>query len=81
MVLDDIDRLHAEELLMVFKLVRLVGRLPNVYYLLAYDEATVLAVITNTKLAGNDMDRARRYLEKMVQLRLVVPPINEIYPY
>ena len=76
-ILDDLDRLHAEELLMVFKLVRLVGRLPNVHYLLAYDESTVLGVIKDTKLAGNDMDRARYYLEKMVQVRLVVPPMNE----
>jgi hypothetical protein len=73
-VLDDIDRLHAEELLMVFKLVRLVGRLPNVYYLLAYDEATVLGVIKEARLAAGDMGRARHYLEKMVQVRLHVPP-------
>ena len=76
-VLDDIDRLHAEELLMVFKLVRLVGRLPNVHYLLAYDEATVLDVIKQTGLAAEDLSRARRYLEKMVQVRLDVPPMPE----
>ena len=77
-VLDDIDRLHAEELMMVFKLVRLVGRLPNVYYLLAYDETTVLDVITQTGLAADDLSRARRYLEKMVQVRLDVPPMPEV---
>ena len=76
-VLDDIDRLHAEELLMVFKLVRLVGRLPNVHYLLAYDEATVLDVITQTGLAARDLSRSRRYLEKMVQVKLDVPPMPE----
>ena len=77
-VLDDIDRLHAEELLMVFKLVRLVGRLPNVHYLLAYDETTVLDVITQTGLADDDPSRARHYLEKMVQVRLDVPPMPEV---
>ena len=41
MVLDDLDRLAPDELLYTFKLVRLLGRLPNVYYLLAYDEATL----------------------------------------
>ncbi len=76
-VLDDIDRLHAEELLRVFKLVRLVGRLPNVYYLLAYDETTVLDVITQTGLAANNSSRARQYVEKMVQIRLQVPPMPE----
>lgn len=77
-VLDDIDRLHAEELLMVFKLVRLVGRLPNVHYLLAYDEATVLDVIKKTGLAAGDLSRARHYLEKIVQVRLDVPPMSEV---
>lgn len=76
-VLDDIDRLHAEELLMVFKLVRLVGRLPNVHYLLAYDEATVLGVVKETRLAAGDVSRARDYLEKIVQVRLNVPPARE----
>ena len=77
-VLDDIDRLHTEELLMIFKLVRLVGRLPNVHYLLAYDETTVLDVITQTGLAAKNLGRARRYLEKIVQLRLDVPPMPEV---
>ena len=76
-VLDDIDRLHAEELLMVFKLVRLVGRLPKVHYLLAYDEATVLGVVKETRLAAGDGSRARHYMEKMVQVKLAVPPARE----
>jgi predicted KAP-like P-loop ATPase len=33
-VMDDLDRLTPDELLLTLKLVRLVGRLPNVYYLL-----------------------------------------------
>jgi hypothetical protein len=77
MVLDDLDRLTPEELLMVFKLVRLVGRLPNVYYLLCYDERTLLDVLCRTDLVGNDEARARDYLEKMVQVRLDLPPLRE----
>ena len=76
-VLDDIDRLQPDEMLMVFKLVRLVGRLPNIHYLLAYDETTVLDVIKQTGLAAPGTGRARRYLEKMVQVRLDVPPMRE----
>jgi hypothetical protein len=30
-ILDDLDRLAPDELLLVFKLVRLLGRLPNIY--------------------------------------------------
>lgn len=76
LIADDIDRLHPDELTLIFKLVRLVGRLPKVYYLLAFDEKTVLDVLTSTQLAGGDRPRALAYLEKMVQLRLDLPPVH-----
>ncbi len=74
-VLDDLDRLEPAELLVTFKLVRLLGRLPNVYYLLSYDEATLEAVLGRTDLVGSGKGRARDYLEKMVQVRLDIPPL------
>jgi hypothetical protein len=74
-VMDDLDRLSPSELLLVFKLVRFVGRLPGVYYLLAYDETTLLDVLARTELCGGDEDRAHAYLEKIVQVRLDVPPL------
>lgn len=76
LVLDDLDRLSPDELLMVFKLVRFVGRLPNVYYLLSYDEITLTDVLMRTDLAANDRQRARDYLEKMVQVRLDLPALR-----
>lgn len=76
LVADDLDRLHPDELTLFFKLVRLVGRLPNVYYLLAFDETTVLDVLSSTQLAGGDRPRALAYLEKMVQVRLDLPPVH-----
>lgn len=74
-VLDDLDRLDPEELLLTFKLVRLLGRLPNVYYLIAYDEETLLDILMRTDLVGETRGRAQQYLEKMVQIRLDVPPL------
>lgn len=76
-VLDDLDRLEPDELLLTFKLVRLLGRLPNVYYLLAYDEATLEDVLQRSSLVGPGAGRAREYLEKMVQVRLDIPPLLE----
>lgn len=74
LVVDDLDRLSAEELLHLFKLVRLVGRLPCVYYLLSYDEHTVIDLLAKTDLvAANDDRRALDYLEKIVQVRLDMP--------
>lgn len=77
MVLDDLDRLTPDELLRTLKLVRLVGRLPNVYYLLCYDERTLLDVLQRTDLVGEGGEaRARDYMEKIVQVRLDVPPLR-----
>lgn len=75
MVLDDLDRLAPDELLYTFKLVRLLGRLPNVYYLLAYDEATLTDLLEATDLVGNGTGRAQQYLEKIIQVRLEIPPM------
>ena len=73
-VVDDLDRLTAAELLDVFKLVRLVGRLPHVYYLLSYDEHTLVDLLAKTDLvSANDDRRALEYLEKIVQVRLDMP--------
>ena len=74
-ILDDLDRLEPRELLFTFKLVRLLGRLPNVYYLLAYDEETLTEVLQRTDLVGNAPGRAQQYLEKVVQVRLEIPPL------
>lgn len=73
-IIDDLDRLTADELLQVFKLVRLVGRLPHVYYLLSYDEHTIVDLLAKTDLVAADDDRrALDYLEKIVQVRLDMP--------
>ena len=74
-LIDDLDRLEPSELLLTFKLVRLLGRLPRVYYVLSYDESTLEAVLGRTDLVGAEAGRARDYLEKMVQVRIDVPPL------
>jgi hypothetical protein len=76
-ILDDLDRLEPQELLLVFKLVRLVGRLPNLYYLLSYDEQTLLDVLMRTDLVSDQISRARDYLEKIVQVRLDLPAFRQ----
>ncbi|MDX2399507.1 KAP family P-loop NTPase fold protein [Microbacterium algeriense] len=77
-IIDDVDRLDPPELLLLFKLIRLIGRLPNVHYLLAYDEVTLLDALSRTGLVGNqDPRRAIDYLEKIVQIRLDLPPVRD----
>lgn len=75
-ILDDLDRLTPDELLLTFKLVRNLGRLPNVYYLLSYDERTLHDTLMQTHLVGRNEVRAREYVEKMVQVRIDIPPLR-----
>ena len=41
-----IDRFQTDELLTLLRVVRLLGRFPGVYYLLAYDEATLFQALS-----------------------------------
>lgn len=75
-LIDDVDRLQRDELTTVLKLVRLVGRLPNISYVLAYDEVTLLDVLAGTDVGGQNPRRALAYLDKIVQLRLDLPPVS-----
>lgn len=74
LIADDIDRLQTEELLALLKVVRLLGRFPGVHYLLAYDESTLFQALSETNLVGEDDSAAARFMEKIVQYPLVVPP-------
>jgi hypothetical protein len=77
-VIDDVDRLLPDELLMLLKAVRLLGRIPQVHYLLAYDERTLLDVLRKTAFGGADGRRAQDYLDKIVQIRLDVPAVQRV---
>lgn len=74
-IADDIDRLQADELVALLKVVRLLGRFPGVHFLLAYDEETLLANLKNAGIGVEDSQRARLFMEKIVQYQLTVPPL------
>jgi hypothetical protein len=76
-VIDDLDRLTPDELLMMFKLLRLLGDLPGVVYVLAYDEETLLRLMMRTQIAHGSMERARAYLEKVVETKIAIPPMSD----
>lgn len=67
--IDDIDRLQPEEVRDIMRLVKTVGKLPNVIYLLAYDRDIVW-----NALDGTVVDPAGpRFAEKIVQQELELP--------
>lgn len=71
--IDDIDRLESEEIRTIMKLVRLVGNLPRVVYLLAYDHSRVVSAISR------DTKQGEEYLEKIVFNAYQIPKINESF--
>ena len=68
-VIDDIDRLHTDEIRDIFKLVRLTASFPNIVYLLAFDRGRVERALAEEGLEGRD------YLEKILQTAYDIPLI------
>nr|WP_245321729.1 P-loop NTPase fold protein [Bradyrhizobium sp. LTSPM299] len=67
-IIDDIDRLAPEEALLIFRLVKSVGRLPNVIYLLVYDRALAEKIVEERYPSEGP-----HYLEKIIQAGFDVP--------
>ena len=65
-LIDDIDRLKTEEVRTLLNMVKSVGRLPHVIYLLSYDRQVIEAALPATV-------HGPRYLEKIVQHEVPLP--------
>jgi len=67
-VIDDVDRLTADEIRQLFGLVKAVADFPKVIYLLAYDKNVVVKALEEVqKIPGED------FLEKVVQIPINLP--------
>jgi predicted KAP-like P-loop ATPase len=71
-VIDDIDRLSPEEALLIFRLVKSVGRLPNVVYLLVFDRQLAEAIV-----AERYPSEGPHYLEKIIQAGFDIPQARQ----
>lgn len=67
-VIDDIDRLAPDEALLIFRLVKSVGRLPNMIYLLVFDRQLAEAIV-----AEKYPTEGPHYLEKIIQAGFDIP--------
>lgn len=72
---DDIDRLDRKEIQTLFKLVRLSGDFPYTSYVLAFDDSVVTDALAEA-YGGGDTQAGRRFLEKIIQVPLHLPPAN-----
>lgn len=67
--IDDVDRLEPYEVVEVLRLARSVADLPNVIYLLCYDSE----ILAHSIEQASGVKDGRSYLEKIVQLTVMVP--------
>ncbi|MCB1884563.1 MAG: AAA family ATPase [Geminicoccaceae bacterium] len=70
-IIDDVDRLPADEARQIFRLVKSVADLPNVVYLLVFDRA-----IAERALEQPSDPNGPQWLEKIVQASFDLPPIH-----
>jgi predicted KAP-like P-loop ATPase len=69
--IDDLDRLTAEEIRQVFRVVKAVADFPNVIYLMAFDQEIVAKALSDPNgLSG------KSFLEKIVQVPIALPAID-----
>jgi KaiC/GvpD/RAD55 family RecA-like ATPase len=74
-VVDDIDRLDAEEVRAIFRLVKLTANFKYCTYLLAFDDTYVANILA--KSFGNDnAELGFSYLEKIIQVPLKLPMVT-----
>lgn len=70
-VIDDLDRLTPEEAVKMVSLVKGLGDLPNVVYLLCCDEVRLSELLdSHLRLDGHE------YLEKIIQYPVHLPPLD-----
>lgn len=66
--IDDLDRLPADELQEMFRVIKSVANFPNVVYVLAYDREVVSAALDKFHPGRGEL-----FLEKIVQMPLTMP--------
>lgn len=71
-VLDDLDRLDSTEVLAMFRLIKTFGNLPNIMFLLVYDNDIASAIVEK-----HFPESKGKYLDKFIQLRVNMLPARK----
>lgn len=71
--IDDIDRLNKEEVFEVLRLIRNSACFPNMIFIVAYDRKYLEKALQKYKIPIH-----RKYLEKIIQLEIKVPAIQNV---
>lgn len=70
--IDDIDRLTDEEIAAIFRLVKVVADFPFVTYILSFDYEVVINALDRVQ-----HDKGVEYLEKIVQVPVIIPSARQ----
>ncbi|MBF1237526.1 MAG: KAP family NTPase [Lautropia mirabilis] len=70
-IIDDVDRLFPEEVYEMIRIIKAVGDLPSITYVIAWDRSYV-----EEALDKSSVPMSRSYLDKIVQMRLPVPALS-----
>ena len=71
-LVDDVDRVDADEVFEMLRLIKAVGDLPCITYVVALDPYYVDRALTEKGICGRE-----QYLDKIVQIRMSLPRIDE----
>jgi hypothetical protein len=83
-IIDNIDRLYPFQIKRIFDLVKGIGDLPNIIYILAFDKQ-----IVSKALNKEDIEEGSKYLDKFIQYPIflhtayeehVINTITEVFP-
>jgi hypothetical protein len=72
-IIDDLDRLQRDEILAVFRLIKLTSHMKNMIFLLSFDPIRVALIIKNKDLEED----LQSYIEKIVQLPIHIPMADQ----
>lgn len=67
-IVDDIDRLTADEIRDLMRMVKTVGKLPNVTYLLSYDRSIVWGALGGLDPRPSEGDFAEKIIQQEIEL-------------
>ena len=70
-VIDDLDRLPAEEIRAMIQAIKAVADFPRITYLLAYERSVIARALAADEATGLS------YLEKIVQVAYPIPPLSQ----
>jgi len=79
--IDDIDRLDRQEIQILLKIVKLSADFRHTFYILAFDEEMVASALSEKYGSGayttENNENGKRFLEKIIQIPLPLPKIND----